>query len=141
MNLFKTLIVEDNTLFRQLLTDTLSTQFPYMVIEEAADGREALEKVDALLPDLVFMDIKLPDENGLELTNRVKTKYPQIIVVMLTNYDLPEYREAARQIGANYFIIKGSTTNEEIVTLTDSILSDLGFNLNGSKEGNHYRKI
>ncbi|MBI5967769.1 MAG: response regulator transcription factor, partial [Deltaproteobacteria bacterium] len=125
-----------NDIFRQLLTDTLSTQFPHMVIEEAADGREALPKVEALLPDLVFMDIKLPDENGLELTQKVKTKYPETIVVMLTNYDLPEYREAAHRIGANYFIVKGSTTNEEIVTLTDSILLDLGFSLDGSKGGN-----
>jgi len=138
MNIFKTLIVEDNAIFRKLLTETLGAQFPVMAIEEAEEGREALQKIETLRPDLIFMDIKLPGENGLELTQAIKTKYPEIVVVMLTNYDLPEYREAAHRIGANYFIIKGSTTTEEVVKLVESILADIGFNPDGSRKGSPF---
>lgn len=57
---FKTLLVEDNAAFRQSLKEILNTQFPSMIIEEAADADEAMQKVVTLLPHLIFMDIKLP---------------------------------------------------------------------------------
>ena len=129
MKLFKTLVVEDNITFRQTLLEILSARFPFMVIEEAGDGREALQKADTFSPDLIFMDIKLPDDNGLELTQRIKAKYPEIVVIVLTGYDLPEYREAAFQHGANYFLVKGSSTEKEILTIVETILSDLGFSM------------
>jgi DNA-binding NarL/FixJ family response regulator len=95
-----------------------------MEIFEATNGEEALKKIDRLLPDLVFMDIKLPGENGLELTIKIKTQYPNIIVIILSAYDLPEYREAAYQHKANYFLSKGSSSKEEILSLVQSILSE-----------------
>lgn len=131
MALFKTLIVEDNPTFRQTLVDILSTRFPRMIIEEATDGREALQKTEAMAPDLIFMDVKLPGENGLELTQKIKAANPEIMVIVLTGYDLPEYREAAFAHGANYFLVKGSSTNEEILALVETVLSDLGFSPDG----------
>ncbi len=128
MGVFKTLIVEDNPTFRQTLKDILGSQFPSMIIEEAGDSKTALKKSDALLPNLVFMDIKLPGENGLELTKKIKAKHPGIIVIILTGYGMPEYREAAQKHGADHFLMKDSSTNEEIVSLVQSILSDSGFN-------------
>ena len=107
-----------------------------MDIFEATDGEEALQKIKTLLPDLVFMDIKLPGESGLELTKKIKTQYPNIIIIILTAFDIPEYREAAYQYNANYFLSKGSTSKEDILTLVDSILSDLRIENNGSKSGN-----
>jgi DNA-binding NarL/FixJ family response regulator len=71
------------------------------------------------------MDIKLPGENGLEVTRKMKARYSNIIVIILTSYDLPEYREAAGQFGADYFLSKGSSSREEIMTLVDSIYSEL----------------
>jgi DNA-binding NarL/FixJ family response regulator len=136
MRAFRTLLVEDNAAFRQTLLDILSAQFPSIVIEEAADGKEAFQKIESSLPNLIFMDIKLPGENGLQLTQKIKAKHPRVIIIMLTSYDLPEYREAAYQYGANYFIIKGSSTNEEILALVRSILKDSGFPSDGSEEQN-----
>ena len=69
--MFKTLIVEDNVTFRQSLKAILDAEFPSMDIEEAADGTEALEKVDSFGPDLVFMDIQLPSMGGMEATRRI----------------------------------------------------------------------
>jgi len=127
MRPFRTLLVEDNAAFRQTLFDILSAQFPSIVIEEAADGKEAFQKIDSVLPNLIFMDIKLPGENGLQLTQKIKAKHPEVIIIILTSYDLPEYREAAYQYGANYFIVKGSSTNEEILAMVRSILKESGF--------------
>jgi len=127
MRPFRTLLVEDNAAFRQTLFDILSAQFPSIVIEEAADGKEAFQKIDSVLPNLIFMDIKLPGENGLQLTQKIKAIHPEVTIIMLTSYDLPEYREAAYQYGANYFIVKGSSTNEEILAMVRSILKDSGF--------------
>ncbi len=120
------LLVEDRVSFREFLKEDLHKQFPKMLIEEAADGTETLQKVTSFVPDLIFMDIHLPDENGLELTRRIKSRYPHIKVVILTVYDLPEYREAARRYGVEDFVIKGLTPWREIVALVKSISSPSG---------------
>jgi YesN/AraC family two-component response regulator len=107
-----------------------------MSIEEAGDGDEALQKIGLSTPDLIFMDIKLPGENGLHLTQKIKAKYPEVVVIVLTSYDFPEYREAAFQYGANHFMVKGLSTNEEILALVESILEDSGFAADGSAKEN-----
>jgi CheY-like chemotaxis protein len=119
---FKVLIVEDSTLFRELLKEMLHSRFPSVEVHEAVEGKEAMQKVEDLRPELVFMDIRLPGENGLELTKKIKAAYPNIIVIILTGYDLPEYREISCQY-ADYFLSKGSSTTENIYTLVESILS------------------
>ncbi len=90
----KTLIVEDNVIFRQMLKENLCSRFPTMEIEEEPDGRDLFNKIDSFHPKIVFMDIRLPGENGLELTKKIKKNYPDIIIIILTSYDLPEYRQA-----------------------------------------------
>ncbi len=122
---FKVLVVEDNTLFRQLLKERLRERFPSIEIYEAGDGEGALQKVEAFRPDLIFMDIRLPEGNGLDLTKRIKGLHPNIIIIVLTAYDLPEYREASQEY-ADYFFSKGSATTESIFTLVQSILSTGG---------------
>jgi DNA-binding NarL/FixJ family response regulator len=103
-----------------------------MDIIEAADGVEALQKIDSYLPNLIFMDIRLPGENGLELTRKIKTNYPDIIIIILTSHDLPEYREAATQNKANYFFSKNSIATDEIFKFVKTILLEKGFNADGS---------
>jgi len=117
------LIVEKNASFRQSLKDILHLQFPLMMIEGAADGNEALEKVDTFLPNLIFMDIHLPGGNSLLITQKIKKDHPEIIIGILTSYDLREYREFAFKCGVNYFIAKGSW--KEIEALVKSISSEL----------------
>jgi DNA-binding NarL/FixJ family response regulator len=133
-SMFKTLIVEDNTRFRQSLTELLRNRFPFMTIDEAGDGEEALRKIDALVPDLIFMDIKLPGENGLEVTKKIKKRYPEIVIVILTYYDSPEHRAAAGQCGAHSFLPK-TTSTEEVVEMVQSILSEKGPDFQASGGG------
>jgi DNA-binding NarL/FixJ family response regulator len=116
----KTLIVEDNTSFRQVLTDILRTRFPAMPVAEERDGSELFPKIDTFHPNIIFMDIRLPGESGLELTRKIKMSYPDIVVVILTSYDLPEYRHAATQSRADYFVSKDSPS-QEILALVESV--------------------
>jgi DNA-binding NarL/FixJ family response regulator len=104
----KILIVDDNTLFRKTLKECLLTQIPSLIILEAKDGEEALRTISTFLPDLIFMDIMLPKRNGLELTELIKRQYPDIRVVILTSYDLPEYRDAALHSKADHYAPKDS---------------------------------
>ncbi|MFA5081992.1 MAG: response regulator transcription factor [Hydrogenophilaceae bacterium] len=117
--MFHTLIVEDNASFRYSLSELLSERFPCMVIDEAGDGAEALAKLAAQPPELIFMDIKLPDANGLELTRMIRTEDTVSVIVVLTSHDIPEYWEAAFQAGANYFISKSASVGRDIVDLVD----------------------
>ncbi len=118
---FKVMLVEDDDGFRRSLANLLTSRFPGIHLDEAASGSEAMEKVESFLPHLVFMDIKLPGQNGLEITRRVKALHPEIHVIMLTSYDFPEYREAARASGAYGFLSKGSSTAEEIQDLVEGL--------------------
>jgi DNA-binding NarL/FixJ family response regulator len=121
---YRALVVEDSAIFRTLLKETLQSRFPTMEILEAADGREAMRQIVDHPPDLIFMDIKLPGENGLDLTARIKTEYPHVTVIVLTSYDTPEYREAAVQAKADHFLAKGSSSREGILTLVESVLGN-----------------
>jgi two-component system, response regulator YesN len=130
--MFKTMLVEDSTSFRQIVKINLQDQFPSMDIIEAADGVEAFQKIDSHPPNLILMDVTLPGENGLELTRKIKTDYPGVIIIILTSHDSPEYREAAIRYKANYFLSKGSIANDEIFKLVKSIILEKGFNADGS---------
>ena len=105
--MFNTLIVEDNVNFRQALSDVLLSYFPLIGIDEAGDGDEALRKVEYLRPDLIFMDIQLPGENGLEITRQIKRVYTDMVIVILTSCGQPEYRQQAFLNGADCFLSKG----------------------------------
>ena len=119
----KTLIVEDNATYRGMLRDILQSLCPSMMIQEATEGNEALQKVDTLRPELIFMDIRLPGENGLQLTHRIKTTYSNTKVILMTAYDAQEYQEAATQCGASCFFVKDSISKEQIGTSVKSVLS------------------
>ncbi len=116
----KVLIVEDSNLVRKTLKECLILRFPAVEVYEAENGEEASQKIKTLFPDLIFMDVKLPDMNGLQLAERAKTLFPETIIAILTAYDLPEYREAAFQ-HADYFLAKNSATTSDIFKLVESI--------------------
>jgi DNA-binding NarL/FixJ family response regulator len=111
---FRVMLVEDDEGFRRSLAELLMSRFPSIVLDEAADGSEAMEKMERFLPQLIFVDVKLPGQSGLVVTRRIKALHPEINVIILTNYDFPEYCEAARASGAYCFLSKGSSTAQEI---------------------------
>jgi DNA-binding NarL/FixJ family response regulator len=119
--MLRILIVEDNKIFREAFKKGLLDYFPSMVIEEAGNADEALQKIKGGRPELIFMDIRLPGMNGLQLTQKVKKDFPDINVAILTDYDLPEYRQAAVQYGADRFFVKNSFKWDELEALVQSI--------------------
>jgi YesN/AraC family two-component response regulator len=121
--MLRVLIVEDNKIFREAFKRRLDDNFPSIVVEEAANGEEALEKINGAPPHLIFMDIRLPGVNGLKLTQRLKKDYPGICIAILTDYDLPEYRQAATQYGADRFFVKSAFNWNEVEALIQSLQS------------------
>jgi YesN/AraC family two-component response regulator len=117
----RVLLVEDNQMFRETFKEHLGLRFPSMLIDEAKNGDEAMEKVNVSPPDLIFMDISLPGENGLQLTQKIKKDFPKVSIALLTGYDLPEYRQAGVQNGADGFFIKESVQWDEVEAFVKSI--------------------
>ncbi len=122
--MFRTLLVEDSPGYRATLHALLQEHFPTIEIREAGSGEEALTVTSSYRPDLVLMDIKLPGENGLVLTRKLKQGDAGIKVFILTSHDLPEYREAAYASGASGFLSKETTSPGDILCLVKTALAD-----------------
>jgi DNA-binding NarL/FixJ family response regulator len=119
----KILIVDDNSMLRETTRSILNSNLPAVRIFEAVDGKEALAQIIDHQPDLVLMDIRLPGENGLTLTRKIKAVHPKIIIIVFTNHDLPEYHAAAFEHGADFFISK-SSPKMVLSRLVESIFAD-----------------
>lgn len=122
LRMFKTLLVEDNLIYRSVLKSALKKKYVDIEIREASCDTDALSAIDAYKPDLVIMDIDLNCEiNGLELTKIIKAKYHETVVVILSQYDIPEYRSVAQQNGADGFLSKSSSL-KSIFDYLESVL-------------------
>ena len=130
--MLKILIIEDSTSFRQSLKDVLTREFPLIQIAEAADAEEGLQDIQFKVPDLVLLDLHLPGTSGLELAKKLREDHPDMIIIILTSYDLEEYRNAAQKSGANHFFSKGTTTVKELLTVIHKFLSKSGLALDPS---------
>ena len=113
----KTLIVEDNRLNRETLKGLFRRYFPSMSVEEASDRQEAMKKFESFQPDLVLMDIRLPDGSGMELTKKIKETNPDVKVLIITGHHYAEYKEAAAQCGADGFLVKGGSSVEMLAAV------------------------
>jgi two-component system response regulator YesN len=118
--MLRTLIVEDYSFFREIFKTRLLEHFPSMIIDEAINGKEAMEKINQMPPHLIFMDICLPGSNGLQLTRTIKKYYPNLKIAMLTAFDIPEYRQAAEQ-DAERFFVKDSLDWKEVEEFVRSL--------------------
>ena len=120
--MFKVLIVEDHASFRESLVRVLQSKFEDILISEAEDGSSVLSKVEADEPDLILMDVGLPGVNGITLTRKIKKNRSHIRVAVLTNYDSAEYKEAAYQAGADYFLSKSTTGPGDIAAVVEAVM-------------------
>jgi DNA-binding NarL/FixJ family response regulator len=111
MSEIKTLIVDDNADFRRRVKEFLALETDIAIVGEAADGREGVRKARQLKPDLVLMDVRMPGLNGIDATRQLKLEMPQVQVIILSMYDLEEYRRAAEASGASGYVTKRSVVS------------------------------
>ena len=106
MHTVKVLIVDNSVGFRQRIRELLASEPDIQVVGEAGDGREAVEKAIALAPDVALMDVRMAGMNGLEATRQITAARPEVRIVILSRFDLQEYRDAAQASGASAYVVK-----------------------------------
>lgn len=119
------LIVDDNKMFRKVFRSSLMRHLGTIDIKEAGSAEKAWRHILESPPFLIFMDIQLPGENGLKLTQKIKDLYPQTNVIVCTNFDSNEYRLAADRVGADFFISKSEIKIKELVSLIQSHMDQI----------------
>jgi DNA-binding NarL/FixJ family response regulator len=120
MSPIKVLLAEDHTIVRKGIRSLLDGVTDIEVVGEAEDGREAVEKVGQLLPDVVLMDNTMPILNGLEATRQIKKQFPQIVVLILTMHTDEEYIFQFLQAGASGYLVK-KTAPKELVSAIKAV--------------------
>jgi DNA-binding NarL/FixJ family response regulator len=111
------LVVDDHALFREGVVSLLSAYPDFKIVGEAGSGSEAEEKALRLNPDIILMDIGLPDKTGLETTRCILARQPDIKVVMLTVHESDEYLFSALSAGAIGYLPKSVTANQIVASL------------------------
>ena len=111
------MIVDDQALFRQGLVALLQSDPRIQVIEDAADGSEALDLIAKTAPDVVLMDIKMPQIDGIEATRRIVAEHPHTKVLILTTFENDGYVVHALRAGATGYLLKDSQPEAIVVAI------------------------
>jgi DNA-binding NarL/FixJ family response regulator len=123
MHPLRILLVDDSAEFLESAARLLMLHHDLAIVGRAASGSSALEQVATLSPDLVLMDLAMPGMNGLEATRQIKAQPAAPCVVIMTLYDVAEYRAAARAALADGFIAK-SSIRSQLLPLLASLFPD-----------------
>lgn len=126
----RVLLADDHAVVREGLRFMLSTDPEIQVVGEASTGSEALELVEALAPDVVVMDLRMPGMDGVEATRRTKAAHPSIAVVILTVYNDEAHVTEAIRAGASAFLVKDAS--RELLCHTIRVVQSGGLLFGGS---------
>jgi DNA-binding NarL/FixJ family response regulator len=111
------LIADDHEVIRTGLA-TLLAGTGIEIVAEAATGKEAIERAQECNPDVILLDIRMPDGDGLSTLEKLRTVVPDSYVVMLSTYDNPTYIARAVALGASDYVLKGSSRDDLVTTIT-----------------------
>jgi DNA-binding NarL/FixJ family response regulator len=106
------LIVDDHPVVRDGLVAILSTQPDFAIAGEAASGKAALAQFERLQPDVILLDLEMPEMDGVEVINRLRTTRPDVKIVVFTAFDTDERILSALQAGAKGYLLKGAPRSE-----------------------------
>jgi two-component system response regulator NreC len=115
-------IAEDHTILREGLRALLSSDPLFEVVGEAEDGRDAIRRVETLMPDLVLMDLSMPKMDGMEAIREIKKRFPETKILALTVHKTEEHILATLKAGADGYIVKDAS-HAELLMAIRSILS------------------
>ncbi|MFM8322848.1 MAG: response regulator [Chloroflexota bacterium] len=118
----KILLADDHVLLRQGIRQLIQTEPSFEVVAEANDGREAVEMTEQLNPDVLVLDVMLPELNGLEVLRTVKTTRPEIKVVMLSAYHDEEYVRESLRYGAIGYVLKDTPFAELLHAIREALM-------------------
>jgi DNA-binding NarL/FixJ family response regulator len=116
----KVFIVDDSEIVCKGLQEMLINIPGVEIVGQAHNGQEAFASIATAKPDVVILDICLPDKSGIEVLKDIRNKKLPIRVIMLTNYPYPQYRKKCEELGADYFFDK-VTEIEEIPTVIEKL--------------------
>ncbi|MCA9124534.1 MAG: response regulator transcription factor [Planctomycetaceae bacterium] len=119
----KVVVADDHEVVRSGLANLLKGS-DIEIVDEASDGDEAVEKTIKHHPDVVLMDIRMPNRDGLSALEAIRGKLPEARVVMLSTYDNPTYVARSVALGATDFVLKGSTRQELVDVITRAASGD-----------------
>jgi DNA-binding NarL/FixJ family response regulator len=117
---YKTITVltaDDHPLIREGLAALLAEQTDIKIVGEASDGHEAVAKFDRLLPDVLLLDLQMPDLSGLDAMAIIKDRHPNARIIVLTTYDTEQLAAKALNLGAQAYLLKSSVIKELVDTI------------------------
>ena len=121
-------LVDDQAMVRAGFRMILETEPGVTVVGEAGDGREAIDLVARANPDVVLMDVRMPNMDGIEATREITARHPEARVLMLTTFDLDDYVYAALRAGASGFLLKDAPAEQlvnavKVIAAGDALLA------------------
>ena len=120
MEKIKIVIADDHTIFRQGLRMLLAQEDDKEVVGEAADGIEALELAKKYNPDVILLDIAMPNMDGVKVAGTIKKSFPQIKIIVLTSYSDDQFLFEFLKLGVSGFVLKDSASQELIYSIRKS---------------------
>ena len=120
MRIIKVLIADDNAKFIQTVKSFLANEQDIEIVGNAGNGKEAISKAKELKPDIILMDVRMPEMNGFKSTSSIKQIMPEVKIIILTIYDIDEYRKAAITSGASGFVVKNVIKDELVQTIREA---------------------
>jgi DNA-binding NarL/FixJ family response regulator len=115
--MIRLLVVDDQELFRQGLAALLSAEADLQIIGQASDGFEAIAMTEQHLPDVILMDVQMPNCDGVMATQRILAQYPWIRILVLTTFDDDEYIVRSLQSGALGYLLKHTSAEQFAVAI------------------------
>jgi DNA-binding NarL/FixJ family response regulator len=117
------LLADDHRMFRQGLHEVIERKTDYRVVGEASTGREALARVAELRPDIVLLDIQMPELDGVAVAKQLARDHPEVRIIMLTMYRQDQHLLEAIRAGARAYLLK-DTDAEELLSVIDWVARD-----------------